>query len=693
MAIRGRIAEGYHIGDHRDIPSSDHEAVLIVLQGDQPSSAPAKQAPAWGPRPLRFPPVPEDQVQSILQPHGDIHRGLQEAAMAVTTTRTSARYRESVDLKKLRRQAQVTPPGTERRSAWKAVLRKRKEEHKAWMRQLVKQAGERSWASYRELKTQRRPHKSWEAKITDDPDWKESLLIHFKGIFAKEDPSAVRRTAKALHDQLTKQCKVVAWNPFREDELRPIMAKWKNNKSTGTDRISLEAVRYISLTRGGLGRLLWLLNDILYVSKLPPGLDDGLAILLPKVPAPQDFTDTRPITLSNILLKTLAQLLLRRGLPLLRPIGTLQFCKTGSQSVELIMALRRLAQQAHEWREKFWIIKLDVRKAFDSISQQYLSTLVKEKIGDTLPWEARAWLQVIGARGFRVAFGEETLPVDQTNGVRQGSPDSPSLYPRLPPAPFGIGAFMDDTYVWGANKACSTRSSSGSRSGAFEINPKKTMVICSTADGGSFTIGGQTVSSLGPEAIMPVLGSPVTFINAPGALVGEMQHRARKSFHANKQLLCCAEAKLDDRLRSSITLLRSAALWACETWPISDYLLRAANSLQYHYVREIIGRKRKPQEEWTSWNQRSLSEARLVVHRNKACGGRWSTFILRVRWQLLGHVARHPNGGERSSSSRTECGLSTHTSTTRSSTTSVKWPKWQGTGGSRSPSTGRDGPP
>ena len=104
----------------------------------------------------------------------------------------------------------------------------------------------------------------------------------------------------------------------------------------------------------------------------------------------------------------------------------------------------------------------------------------------------------------------------------------------------------------------------------------------------------------------------------------------------------CGAARLDDRLRSSVTLLRSAALWACETWPISDFLLKTANSIQLHYIREIIGRKRKPHEEWIQWNQRSLREARVLVHRNKACGGRWSSFILRVRLQLLGHVARHP---------------------------------------------------
>ena len=163
---------------------------------------------------------------------------------------------------------------------------------------------------------------------------------------SREDPSAVRSTAKLLHEQLTRKCKLTAWQPFREDELRPIMAKWKNNKSTGTDRISLKAVRYISLVRGGLGASSGSLTTSSMSASCP------------------------------------------RGLPLLRKMATCNSAKRGSQSVELILAL-------------------DVRKAFDSISQPYLSTLVTEKVGGTLPWEARAWLQLIGARG---------LP----SGVRRG---------------------------------------------------------------------------------------------------------------------------------------------------------------------------------------------------------------------------------------------------------------------------------
>ncbi|CAE7036413.1 unnamed protein product [Symbiodinium sp. CCMP2592] len=249
--------------------------------------------------------------------------------------------------------------------------------------------------------------------------------------------------------------------------------------------------------------------------------------------------------------------------------------------------------------------------------------------------------RLLGVTGDTIADAWRPLAVQQRGEPRQG-PD-----PKLPPAPHGIGAFMDDTYIWGSCHSwiqkCLDATQARLRQRGLEINPKKTMVMCSRSAAEGCVIGDRTVPADPPESIMPVLGSPLTFINQPGALVCEMQHRARRGYHANKKILTCKEARLDDRLRSSITLIRSAALWACETWPISDYILKAANSIQYHYIREIIGRKRGPHEEWLSWHQRTLREARMEVYRNKCCGGRWSSFILRVRWQLLGHVARHPS--------------------------------------------------
>ena len=141
------------VGDDHPNKTND-EAVVIYTAGGQNPGLPASSMPKWGPRPLKFPPMPEEEVLDILRPHGDIHAKLQAAAWAVTTARPSARYQESNDLKKLRRLAQREPP--------KPTCLEEGRDHAqgGGKRELVRQAGGRSWASYRELKTQRRPNKA-----------------------------------------------------------------------------------------------------------------------------------------------------------------------------------------------------------------------------------------------------------------------------------------------------------------------------------------------------------------------------------------------------------------------------------------------------------------------------------------------------------------------------------------------------
>ncbi|CAE7336523.1 YCF1, partial [Symbiodinium microadriaticum] len=61
--------------------------------------------------------------------------------------------------------------------------------------------------------------------------------------------------------------------------------------------------------------------------------------------------------------------------------------------------MRKLARVAHEWKTPFYIVKIDIAKAFDSIAQEKLGDLVMRKIahqGD-MPWEARLWLRLLEA--------------------------------------------------------------------------------------------------------------------------------------------------------------------------------------------------------------------------------------------------------------------------------------------------------
>ena len=69
------------------------------------------------------------------------------------------------------------------------------------------------------------------------------LRQHFQAIFAKEDPTAVRAHHKAIWQRQEPE-----WQPFVKKDLEGVMVKWKNNKCTGLDRISMEAIRFLSLT-------------------------------------------------------------------------------------------------------------------------------------------------------------------------------------------------------------------------------------------------------------------------------------------------------------------------------------------------------------------------------------------------------------------------------------------------------------
>ena len=81
---------------------------------------------------------------------------------------------------------------------------------------------------------------------------------------------------------------------------------------------------------------------------------------------------------------------------------TYQWARKGRQGAELLVVLRRVMRTARDWRVPVWVVKLDIRKAFDSVWQESMGRLVAARVGRLLasggtamggqPWEARAWL-------------------------------------------------------------------------------------------------------------------------------------------------------------------------------------------------------------------------------------------------------------------------------------------------------------
>ena len=105
-------------------------------------------------------------------------------------------------------------------------------------------------------------------------------------------------------------------------------------------------------------------------------------MLLPKIPRPLAWGDTRPITLSSTFLKWAAQLLLHRAGEKVRHGGEgLQWARRGRQGVELVAILRRIVQMSRDWGVKTWIVKLDIRKSL----RQRMATQPQRTRGNHTP--------------------------------------------------------------------------------------------------------------------------------------------------------------------------------------------------------------------------------------------------------------------------------------------------------------------
>eukprot|EP00439_Symbiodinium_sp_Y106_P080186 s907_g18.t4 len=140
------------------------------------------------------------------------------------------------------------------------------------------------------------------AEVEKDAEhWQQQLGEHFRSIFAKPQPTQNSNRVAELRRQLRLKCKNTAWTPFTAEELLYTSATWANNKSTGPDGISHEAAKALLEYNIWKDRLLYPL------AKIPEGVDKGITALLPKIPVPLVWGDTRPITLSS------TQLLLLRG--------------------------------------------------------------------------------------------------------------------------------------------------------------------------------------------------------------------------------------------------------------------------------------------------------------------------------------------------------------------------------------------
>jgi len=172
-------------------------------------------------------------------------------------------------------------------------------------------------------------------------------------------------------------------HPITAEEVEEASAQLNNNRACGDDDIPGEFYKYG-------GKLLFeatakAINKIFETNQPMDAICSGILIPLNKPGKVPFANNTRPITLLNTIRKILSNILLKRIYPILDSyisIGQSGFRRYRSTS-DVLWGYRFLMAYVQKYQEEFYIMGIDLSKAFDCIQSGAILDLLKTLINDS----------------------------------------------------------------------------------------------------------------------------------------------------------------------------------------------------------------------------------------------------------------------------------------------------------------------
>ena len=531
---------------------------------------------------------------------------------------------------------------------------------------IILQAKGKDWDFSRQLKTP--TVAKLPAQIEGDADrsqWANHLHTYLSSLYSCTDTEATQiheLTWVILRNAHSTHSPQLHCHP---NLLRDIIKDMADRKAPGPDGIPSQLIKHLSFHQiTHLSTLFTTLaNDMTFRSTHRPLIwEEALTIMLPKQAGATELAKYRPISLMSQIQKAYTKWLLIESLPILDKClpETQSGYRRGRQAAETLYTVQRVIEVHLEWGTPVTLLKVDLQKAFDSISQ---STILKQLLNTTLSPRLVLNLarEVLGNRVFPEIWGcTSSQPVLRRSGSKQGAPESGmmfvlALHHALEPLidiwqQEGTGfpieddylnhvSFVDDICLIGTTPLEVARMfeqlETHLATAGLKINKGKTEYLTSTT-AHTDKLPGKNRNKEG----IKILGRTFRLADNTDQEISRREQIAWSKFMRIRHILK-AKTELQHRIKIYRACVVQSFLWAAQTWHITKKRAQKLRGIERRMLRSIIP---LPQQYWQlPANTRNQIHNRIISQEIQNIKHESLDAVWIRRWGAwMGHLARLP---------------------------------------------------